>query len=206
MENIKISNQEKQVSPLLFFLFFFSGFSALIYQVAWQRALFTLLGSNIESTTTVVTVFMIGLGIGTLMGGWLSHRYSRYVLLLFAIIEVLTGGYGLMSISFIKSSAAINITSNLVTVFMAMALLLPPTLLMGASLPILTSFINKTYNNAGRSVAALYLYNTIGAAIASISTVFFLFEFLGLYGTVRCAALCNILIGSVTLFLRRRWS
>src|SRR5712675_523001 len=58
--------------PCLFF--FVSGFPALLYQIVWQRALFTLYGVNIESVTMVVTAFMLGLGLGSLAGGRLSER------------------------------------------------------------------------------------------------------------------------------------
>ena len=55
-------------------LFFFSGFPALIYQLIWQRELFLIFGTNIELVTIVVTAFMLGLGLGSLAGGWLSKR------------------------------------------------------------------------------------------------------------------------------------
>ena len=58
----------------LYALFFLSGFPALLYQVVWQRALFTIYGVNIESVTMVVSAFMLGLGLGSLGGGWLSER------------------------------------------------------------------------------------------------------------------------------------
>jgi len=44
-------------------LFFVSGIPALLYQIVWQRALFTIYGVNIESVTVIVTVFMLGLGL-----------------------------------------------------------------------------------------------------------------------------------------------
>jgi hypothetical protein len=49
---------------VLSILFFFSGTAALIYQVMWQRMLFTLFGVDLESITIIVSVFMFGLGIG----------------------------------------------------------------------------------------------------------------------------------------------
>jgi spermidine synthase len=55
-------------------LFFLSGFPALVYQIVWQRALFSIYGVNIESVTTVVTAFMLGLGFGSLGGGFVSKR------------------------------------------------------------------------------------------------------------------------------------
>jgi len=55
-------------------LFFLSGFPALIYQLTWQRSLFRIFGVNIESVTIVVTAFMLGLGLGSLLGGSLPRR------------------------------------------------------------------------------------------------------------------------------------
>jgi hypothetical protein len=52
-----------------FLLFFLSGFPALLYQIVWQRALFTIYGVNVESVTVIVTIFMIGLGLGSLAAG-----------------------------------------------------------------------------------------------------------------------------------------
>src|SRR6266446_2267058 len=80
-------------------LFFFSGFPALIYQLTWQRALFRIFGVNIESVTIVVTAFMLGLGLGSLVGGWLSKRRAIALLPLLAIIELMTGAFGLLSLA-----------------------------------------------------------------------------------------------------------
>ena len=66
------STRQSQQLRILCVLFFFSGFPALIYQLTWQRELFLIFGVNIESVTIVVTAFMLGLGFGSLAGGWLS--------------------------------------------------------------------------------------------------------------------------------------
>src|SRR5208282_6297852 len=79
-------------------LFFFSGFPALIYQLTWQRALFRIFGVNIESVTIVVTAFMLGLGLGSLAGGWASRRRGIPLLPLLAAIELMTGAFGLISL------------------------------------------------------------------------------------------------------------
>src|SRR5262249_8770398 len=76
---------------VLCLLFFFSGFPALIYQLTWQRALFRIFGVNIESVTIIVAAFMLGLGIGSLAGGWLSQRSRIALLPLLAGIELATG-------------------------------------------------------------------------------------------------------------------
>ena len=72
----------------LFPLFFASGFAALLYQVVWQRALFTLYGTNVESVTVIVTAFMLGLGVGSLLGGQVSKNPRANVARLFALAEV----------------------------------------------------------------------------------------------------------------------
>ena len=69
--------------PVYYVLFFLSGFPALLYQIVWQRALFTLYGVNVESVTMIVTVFMLGLGLGSLAGGWLSARNGTRLLMAF---------------------------------------------------------------------------------------------------------------------------
>ena len=60
---------------VLYLLFFLSGFPALIYQIVWQRALFTIFGVNVESVMVVVSAFMLGLGLGAVGEcDWLSDR------------------------------------------------------------------------------------------------------------------------------------
>jgi len=71
-------------------LFFFSGFPALIYQLTWQRELFRIFGVNSESVTIVVTAFMLGLGLGSLAGGWVSKQRWIGLLPLLAAIELAT--------------------------------------------------------------------------------------------------------------------
>src|ERR1700758_4599761 len=71
--------------------FFASGFSALTYQIAWQRLLFASFGVDIESVTIIVSTFMLGLGLGALGGGVIGARFPRSLLLLFACCEAGTG-------------------------------------------------------------------------------------------------------------------
>src|ERR1700720_3248293 len=87
-----------QWTRVLCVLFFFSGFPALIYQLVWQRTLFRIFGVNIESVTIVVTAFMLGLGLGSLVGGWLSKRSGIPLLPLLSVIELMTGAFGLVSL------------------------------------------------------------------------------------------------------------
>ncbi len=177
------------------FLFLISGFSALVYQVAWQRALFTVLGSDIDSTSIIIAVFMLGLGLGAIFGGQISQKFSTKNILLFSLLEISTGLYGFMSLDIIDRISHLPLSNPFITSLYAAIALFIPTLFMGATLPVLVNHINKQITNAGTSVATLYFVNTLGAAIASILTVVAIFELLGLKGTVYLAASFNILIG-----------
>ena len=84
----------KSKFDLYYLLFFLSGFPALLYQIVWQRTLFTLFGVNVESVTVVVTVFMLGLGLGSVAGGRLSARPGARLLLAFGTIEISIGAFG----------------------------------------------------------------------------------------------------------------
>jgi len=75
-------------------LFFISGIPALLYQIVWERALFTFYGVNIESVTITVTAFMVGLGIGSLAGGRLSTVAKVPLLAAFGGIEIGIGLFG----------------------------------------------------------------------------------------------------------------
>src|SRR5471030_2446140 len=96
-----------QGTRILCVLFFFSGFPALIYQLVWQRALFRIFGVNIESVTVVVTAFMLGLGLGSLAGGWLSRRRRISLLPLLAAIEIITAAFGIVSLSVFEKVGAL---------------------------------------------------------------------------------------------------
>lgn len=175
-------------------IFLISGVSALIYQIVWQRALFTIFGVDIESVTVVVSIFMFGLGIGALIGGYIQRKFPNSLLKIFFIFEVLIGLYGIISIYLISIAgnftASNSILSLGINVFAALAI---PTLLMGATLPILVSYLNKFYQNIGKSLALLYAFNTLGAGISAFLTVEILFVFLGQKGTLLFAIGCNFL-------------
>src|SRR5450759_3689352 len=123
-------------------LFFFSGFPALLYQIVWQRALFTIYGVNIESVTVIVTGFMLGLGLGSLAGGWLSKRTNIPLLVLFGAIELGIAVYGSLSMRLFHGVASLTAGAGaLQTGLVTFLLLMVPTLLMGSTLPLLVAHL-----------------------------------------------------------------
>ena len=176
-------------------LFFVSGIPALLYQIVWQRALFTIYGVNIESVTVVVAAFMLGLGIGSLAGGWISQRPKLPILLVFSTMELAIAAYGMGSLPLFRSmegftSQITNLELGLVTFL----LVLVPTVLMGATLPLLTSHLVGLSGNVGRSVGLLYFVNTAGSAFACLAAVRFTMPVLMMSGTVQTAAAINVVV------------
>src|SRR5256885_11442529 len=85
--------------PLLYLVFFFSGISGLIYQVVWVRVLGNVFGNTVYSTSLVIAVFMLGLGVGSYVAGaWADRRYAaqgQSLLRAYGCVELLIGATGL---------------------------------------------------------------------------------------------------------------
>jgi len=193
-------------APLLYVIFFLSGAAAILYQLVWQRTLFTLYGTSSESVTVIVTVFMLGLGLGSLAGGALSRLAPWAPPLLFGIAELLIAAFGLASIELIQWVGSLTPAAAGVQVGLpAFAVLLFPTLCMGATLPLLVAYAVARTGNVGRSVGTLYFVNTLGAAAGCVAAAVLLFGQLGQAGSVRAAAAINLFAAACVLatLLRR---
>ena len=182
--------------PLVAGIFFLSGFPALLYQLIWQRSLFAIYGINVESVTVIVAAFMCGLGLGSLAGGWLSSRRGIPLLLAFAAIELVIGLFGIGSLQLFNWVGGLTLNlETFATGVVTFGLVVLPTTLMGATLPLLVEFLVRRTGNVGDSVGLLYFVNTLGSATACFAGALFLFDQLGQQGSVRLAAVLNILVG-----------
>ncbi len=182
--------------------FFASGFAALVYQVVWQRVLFTSFGINIEAVTIVVTAFLAGLGIGSIAGGKLSKRGGASLLLAFAAVEISIGVYGLTSVTLFRWVADYSAgMSAAATGTLTFTLVLIPTFFMGATLPLLVAYVVERNGAVGPSVGQLYFANTAGSALASLMTAAFLMRELGESKSVAVAAAINLVVGSSVLLV-----
>lgn len=191
-----------QDSHGFYFLFFFSGIPALLYQLIWQRALFTIYGINIESVTIIVSVFMLGLGLGSLSGGWLSLKIRQATLIVFGVIELLIGIFGLYSLKIIAAVGAITLhASPFQTFLITFGLICIPTILMGATLPLLIAHLTRRYPNIGQNVGILYFVNTCGAAFACFIVSFGLLKIFTQSESIKLAAVINLTIGGCALLL-----
>ena len=186
-------------------IFLLSGFSALLYQVVWQRALFAIYGINVESVTVVVTAFMLGLGVGSLAGGAISKDPKRAVLRLFSLVELGIAVFGACSLSLFRWGGAYTLDlPPALTALVTFLLVLVPTTLMGGTLPLLVAHGVRASGNVGRSVGVLYFVNTLGSALASLAAVFFLLGHLGQARTVAVAATLNVTVSALAWLLHHR--
>lgn len=194
----------------------FSGVASILNQVVWQRALKLFLGgSESISAMVVVLVFMLGLGIGSAFAGRRAARiadplraFGAVELALFAangaiaFILSLELGESLYAAQRLALSAAIPL--RLVYAVGATALLLPPTILMGATLPLAAEAAQRQLAaSESRWITRLLALNTIGACLGALGGSFFLLPYFGQRVSLGVAAGFNLLAGLVVLAVRR---
>jgi predicted membrane-bound spermidine synthase len=189
-------------------VFFLSGVSALVYQVAWQRILALASGVSIYSITMIVGAFMAGLGTGSHLGGLLSTRLSpKAALRGFALLEIAIGLAGALSPSvyydLLYLRGAHLFRSPWEAGTLHFAALLVPTALMGMSLPLLVRGVVRDAASAGRTIGTLYGINVLGAALGALLTPWLLIRFFGIRGAVLWAAAGNLAAGLVALLAQR---
>jgi predicted membrane-bound spermidine synthase len=188
------------------YVIFFSGFSALIYQIVWQRVLGIFAGSDVHSATIIVTVFMAGLGCGSLAGAALADRLSRRAnLACFAMAELAIGAFGFASTSLFYNGlyeglGHLPLAAGVRGALLFIALLWP-TFFMGLSLPLLARALTQGLPQAARVTGALYSANTAGAAAGALVATWFLLRLQGFAGSVTTAAAINVLAALGTLAL-----
>jgi spermidine synthase len=199
---MKITDRQ-QFWPFLFF--FISGFCGLLYQVTWLRLAFHSFGVITPVISLVVSVFMLGLALGSWLGGILGRRlhHSKYSPLFFyGVVELLIGisslavpplfltterwlwGYGeLNSVAYLFHSAL------LITIC-----ILPWCILMGLTYPLMLAHFKRRTVISSDSFSFLYLANVIGAMVGTLLTAFVLIEILGFTKTLLVAGFLNLAI------------
>ncbi|MGH9866811.1 MAG: fused MFS/spermidine synthase, partial [Candidatus Polarisedimenticolia bacterium] len=202
--------------PLLL-IFFLSGASGLIYQVVWNRGLVLVFGSTTYATSTVLAAFMGGLAVGSLVVGRRGDRFGNplrvYALLEMAIavlsvlvlfaIPLLVPLYRIIS----GGGEASMPVLTMARFVLSCLVLLPPTALMGATLPILSAHLERRGEgggaDAGTGAGALYAANTIGAVAGTAMAGFVLLPALGMMKSALVAAGFNLVASAAALRLAR---
>ncbi len=195
--------------PLLLLLFFGAGACALVYQVMWLRLLALVFGVTVYAASTVLAGFMAGLGVGSLVAGRLASRFSR-PLAAFGVAEMLVGLTALVSPfvldaltqawvrvhPFLPDSLAVVTVIRFAVAFLV---LIVPTSLMGATLPLVTKSAVARQDRVGGRIGLLYAINTTGAIVGALVAGFYFISELGVDLSFRVAAATNLMIGMVAV-------
>ncbi len=193
--------------------FFASGVSGLVYQVVWVRELVLVFGATTFAVSTVLTAFMGGLALGSYYFGRRSETVER-PLRLYGLLEI---GIGLYSLAVPLIFAALPgvyhyfwrwqlsfFALSILRFVFATLVLIVPTALMGATLPVLSSFYVRDVGRIGLRVGSLYALNTFGAVLGAAATGFVLIPSLGMTAATTTAASMNVLLGVVALTVSRK--
>ncbi|MDT8318670.1 MAG: fused MFS/spermidine synthase [bacterium] len=196
---------------LILALFFFSGFSALVYEIIWTRLMTLVFGTGIEAISAVISAFMFGLAIGSYFAG----RHSDYVrkhLSAYAVTEVLIGLSSIVLyflITYLPNFLSSfhsgifadhdNIVISLIYILNFLLISIPATM-MGATIPLVTKYFVTDKGREGFSIGLIYGLNTLGAVTGTILCGFYLIPAFGVMETNILASIISLSLG-VTAFI-----
>lgn len=215
------------IRPLALVLTALTGFSGLVYEVAWQRYLATLLGSHSEATSAVLGIFLGGLSVGYWLFGKLTRRIVERaeeagrppkLLLVYGLLEA---GIGVYVIAFPALFKAVQVLSYwlpsfggeagglgfIIDVLLSAVLIGPASVLMGGTIPILTQALARSLDDATRFHAFVYAFNTVGAFAGALAAGFYLVPVLGLETVMMAMGCINLGAGAIFILsgLSGRW-
>ena len=200
-------------TPLLAGCFLLSGAASLMYQVVWLRYLALQFGNTTLAASTLLAVFMAGLGLGALLFGRWADRFSR-PLLVYALAELgialialasptLLSSIDVVYVALYRSLGSQPVGFALGRALLAAALLLPPTLLMGGTLPVMIRAVTGHSRSVGRASGLFYGINTVGAVLGTLVAGFVSIRLLGLWATLLLAAGGNLVAALGALSVSR---
>ena len=202
------------VLAALLSLFFLSGVAGLMYQVLWLRLLSLVFGVTVYAASTVLASFMGGLALGSWLAGRVAGRVGIPVRA-FAVIEILIGLSALATPLALEAATGIYIAIHeaspgswplltLARFLCSFLVLLVPTMLMGATLPLLSASGLVRGPRFGSSVSLLYALNAAGGLTGVMLTGYLLIGAIGIQRTFLIGAALNLVVGLVAFALARQ--
>jgi spermidine synthase len=186
-----------------------SGTGSLIMEVCWSRLLKLVFGSTTLAISTILVAYMLGLGIGGLLGGRVARKL-RNGIATYGWMELAIAVYALLVPFVVGFFPTVNREllagvsfwpAALVRFVLALAIFLLPTMLMGATLPVLVAAVTTGWDDLARRVGLLYGINTLGAVLGTLCATFVLFPALGVFWTNAVGAAMDAGAGLIALFL-----
>ncbi|MBM2838335.1 MAG: hypothetical protein HW415_960 [Deltaproteobacteria bacterium] len=199
---------------LILSIFFITGLTGLAYELIWIRLLILSFGSTQFAITTVLSIFMAGLALGSIIFGRVVDRYGS-PLRVYAAIEIILGLYCLLSPLIFSTAREIYLSLAPATgdgvyrawfepvhFITAFIVLIIPTTLMGGTLPALVKYLASFPGRIGYHTAVPYAVNTLGAVTGCLATGLFAIYYIGINATVYLAGIIDIFVGIIlfTLF------
>ena len=199
---------------LLLLAFVFSGYAALTYEMSWVRQLVSLFGVTYFAITTILTVFMGGIALGSVVGGRLVDRLRTDALVAFAGLEIFLALYaqifphvlGLVDGFYLglATGSDLSFTAHTALRFVGGALILaPPALAAGATLPVACKAFVDRDDGIGRGVSSLYGANLLGATAGCLATTFFTIGLFGFPVTATLGSIANLSAAALALIAWR---
>lgn len=200
--------------PAIYLMFLASGAASLIYQVVWFKQLQFVLGSSTFAVSMTVASFFFGLSLGSWLGGKLADRVRR-PLGTYALLELALAAVAILVTVFLANWSAWasglaplvgdpSFKGGALTVFFSFATLVLPTMLMGATLPILAKHVIREQKVLAQRIGVLYGVNTLGAAIGCALVGFVLIGALGVLRSAIVASVIYLANAALAAFLTRR--
>lgn len=202
----------KLLRSVVLVAFGLSGFASLSYEVLWTRALIHFLGLTTYAFTTMLTTFLIGIAVGSFIISKFVDRLKN-PLFWFALVELLIGIFALVLMPVIHlmyplsqmigewfgRESWLGVVGN--RFMITFIIMLPPTLCMGATMPLVVKYYTENLSVLGTGIGKVYAINTIGSILGSIASGFILVPLVGIRMGITIVVILNILI-AVIVFLK----
>lgn len=184
----------------IYFMFLASGAASLLYQVIWFKQLQLVLGSSTFAVSVTVASFFFGLALGSWIGGRAADNFRR-PLVAYSLLELTVSLVSLVVTIGLSSwpvwapglaplLGSQSVLAGTATFLVSFSTLILPTMLMGATLPVLAKYVVRDHQTLAQRIGILYGINTLGAAVGCALTGLVL---IGMFGVLRSAV-----IGSLT--------
>lgn len=196
---------------LIYSVFFLSGMAGLIYEISWSRQIGLLFGHTVQAASTVLASYFAGMGLGY----WLGAKLARRVRPLrgYAVAEFIIGAWAVAIPFLIQVSESATLSPLLtdsnwawqtfVRSGFSFLLLLPATISMGATLPLLAEFLSND-SDEGQSVGRItlaYALNTLGALVGTALATFWLMINIGVCGSSYLGVVLSLSCGAIALLI-----
>lgn len=207
-------NKRKLQLPLLYGVFILSGFCGLIYESIWASYLKLFLGHAIYGQVTVLIVFIGGMSIGA----WVTGKFARKIknpLMIYALVEVIVGIISLYFHEIYQAITAFAYTDVLPAacssqtvcssqIVIGALLILPQSILLGTTFPLMSSGAMKlSGNESGKVVSMLYFSNSLGAVFGVLVSSFVLIPLIGLPGSLLTAGVGNLAVAAIVYWIAK---